>query len=346
MEKRPSFWTLAELSELLGGELRGPGDLRICRAAPAHSQDAEGLTFASSEAFLKTAEASGVGAVLVPFSAPPVSKPAIAVENPRETFGRFLAMCHRPLPFEAGIHPKADVSPDADVDPTASVGAFAVIERGAKLGRACRVYPFAYVGEGCVLGAGAVVFPHAVLYQNVRLGDRAIVHAGAILGADGFGYVWDGQRQVKIPQVGGVEIGEDVEIGALTAVDRSTAGDTVVERGVKLDNLVQVGHNSIVGEHTVVAALVGISGSTQIGKRVTLAGQSATSDHVKIGDDVVMGGRTGVTKDVTEPGTYWGLPARPIGETMRIMALQAKLPSLYERLKALEKRVAELEGGD
>lgn len=344
MAKYVAFWTLGQLAQALGGELRGPEDWIVERPQPVHSNDPRGLTFVSSEEYLRQAMLSGVGALLVPRQAPPIAKPAIAVDDPRASFGRFLAMCIRPLPFEAGIDARAVVSPEATVDPTASVGPFAVVERGAVVGPRARVYPFAYVGEGCTLGADVVIYPHAVLYQSIDIGDRSIVHAGAVLGADGFGYVWDGVRRVKIPQVGGVRLGSDVEIGALTGIDRSTAGDTEIGDGVKLDNLIQIGHNCSVGDHTVIASLTGISGSTSIGKRNTIAGQCATSDHVNTADDVVLGGRTGVTKDVGSPGTYWGLPAQPVGEAMRVQVLMNKLPDLFNRLRTLEKRVKELEG--
>jgi UDP-3-O-[3-hydroxymyristoyl] glucosamine N-acyltransferase len=343
MEKQPDFWTLGELAESFRGELRGPADLPIARPAPAQSSDPQGLAFVTSEAYLRLALESAVGALLVPRQTPAISKPAIAVDDPRTTFGRFLAMCHRPLPIAEGIHPAAIVSPEAAIDPTASIGPLAVVERGARIGPDARIYPFAYIGEDCQVGPGSVVYPHAVLYQSVRLGSRCTIHAGTVLGADGFGYVWDGERRVKIPQVGGVALGDDVEIGALTGVDRATSGDTVIGKGTKLDNLIQVGHNCEIGEHTVVAALVGISGSTTIGDRVTLGGQTATSDHVTIASDTVFGGRTGITKDVLEAGTYWGLPARPIGEAMRAMTLQNKLPSLLERIRKLEARLKALE---
>ncbi len=205
------------------------------------------------------------------------------------------------------------------------------------------MYPFAYIGEGCELGEGTVVYPHAVLYRDVTTGRRCRIHAGAVLGADGFGYVWDGQRRVKIPQVGRVVLGDDVEIGANSAVDRATAGETRIGSGTKLDNLVQIGHNVRIGEHTVAAAQTGVSGSTTIGNRVTIAGQVAFSDHVEVCDDVVLGGRTAVIQNIREPGEYLGFPARPLGEAMRALSLATKLPELAARLRRLEERVRDLE---
>jgi UDP-3-O-[3-hydroxymyristoyl] glucosamine N-acyltransferase len=235
------------------------------------------------------------------------------------------------------------VSDTANIDPTASIGPFVVVEAGAVIGAGARVFPFAYIGEDCVIGAGTTVNPHAVLYQGVKIGQRSIIHAGVVLGADGFGFMWDGKKQNKIPQVGFVEIGDDVEVGANTTIDRATAGSTSVGRGTKLDNLVMIGHNSSVGEDTVIAACCGISGSTHIGNRVTFAGQVATVDHVKVGDDVTLGGRTGVMKDLPQPGVYWGTPARPYVESMKNAVLGQKMPEVFERLRKLEKRLEELE---
>lgn len=343
MEKDVQGWSLGELAELFGGELAGPADLRILRPVPADTEpDPHGLTFAENGNYLKLAEEGGAAAILVPKDAE-VTKPAIRVDRPREAFGRLLGMCHRPLPIEANVHPTAVVSAEAHVDPTASIGPYAVIERGAKVGAGCRVFPFCYVGENCELGEGTILHPHAVLVQDIVLGARCLVHPGAVLGADGFGFVWDGKRRVKVPQVGRVVLGDDVEVGANTAIDRATAGNTEVGAGTKLDNLVQIGHNTKIGEHTVIASLAGISGSTRIGNRVTIAGQVATSDHVSVADDITLAGRTGVTGDLKEPGAYFGLPARPLGEAMRTMVLVTKLQDLFDRVRALERKLKQNE---
>lgn len=343
MDRFASERTLAEIAEAVGGELHGPSDLRISRPVPAGEDDPGGITFAGTAKYLAIAVRSKVGAVLVPPALALCVKPHIVVPDPRAAFGRLLALWERELPIASGVDPRAAVSSEAQVDPSASVGPFAVVERGAIIGPECRIYPFAYVGEDCVLGENCRVMPHAVLYQNVRLGKRVIVHAGAILGADGFGFDWDGREQVKVPQIGSVQIDNDVEIGANACIDRATAGATSIGEGTKLDNLVQIAHNVKIGRHTVIAAQAGISGSTEIGDRVTMGGSVATSHHVQIADDVVLGGRTGVTSDIDEPGQYWGTPARPIREAMRASLLVSRLPELMARIKELEKRLAERE---
>lgn len=335
-------WSLAELANLLGGTLDGPAEHRVLRPASADDDDPQGLAFAQG-GYIERAYASGVGAAIVPPDAPPASKPLIRHPQPRAAFGRFLAIVDRPLPLDEGVSERASVSPLAQIDPSARVGAFAVVEAGATVGPKARIYPFAYVGEACAVEEGASILPHAVLVKNVTVGARSIVHPGAVLGADGFGFVWDGKRQIKIPQVGGVEIGADAEIGANTAIDRATAGATRIGEDVKLDNMVQVGHNSRIGAHTVIASQTGIAGSTTIGERCVFAGQVGTNDHITVGDDIQVGGQSGVAKDLVEPGAYWGFPAKPVLVEMRMQSLLRKFPELMRRLARIESRIEELE---
>jgi len=343
LDRDPAERTLADIAQAVGGKLGGPADHPVSRPVPADSDDPNGIAFAGSAKYLAVAMSSKVGAVLVSPDLAPCEKPHIVVDDPRMAFGRLLALWKRELPIELGIDPRAVVSPYARIDPTASIGPYAVVERGAIVGPGSRVFPFAYVGEDCVVGESCRIMPHAVLYQSVKLGARVTVHAGAILGADGFGFDWDGAQQIKVPQIGAVEVGDDVEIGANTCIDRATAGSTEIGEGTKLDNLVQIAHNVRIGRHTVIAAQAGISGSTDIGDRVTMGGSVATSHHVQIADDVVLGGRTGVTSDIDEPGQYWGMPARPIREAMRASLLASRLPELLARIKELERRLAERE---
>ena len=342
METQVRGWTLGEIAAIVGGELVGPVDLPIARVVPAGYDDPEAITFAESDMYLATCLKSSVGAVIAKRGSSAIDRPAIYVDSPRSAIGLLLARMVRPLPLSPGLHPSAIVSPEASYDASAAVGAFAVIERGAKIGADCRIYPFAYVGEDCVLGDGCVVFPHAVLYQDVVLGARCVVHSGAVIGADGFGFVWDGTKHMKVPQVGGVVIGDDVEIGANTCIDRATCGETTVGSGTKLDNLVQIGHNVSVGRDTVLAAHVGIGGSTTIGNKVTIGGDTAISDHIAIADEVVLGGRSAAFQDIEEAGQYFGLPPLPVATAMRVMALQARLPELFRRLKSLEDEVEAL----
>ena len=342
MEKRAHSWTLGGLAGILKGELHGPADMAIARPAAADSDDPAGIAFCESDDYLATAETHGVGALILKHGVAS-SKPHISVDSPRASFGMLLALSARPLPINEGIHETAVVHEEADVHEAACIGPCVVVERGSSVAAGARIYPFCYVGENCHVGENSILYPSVTLYQDVEIGARTIIHSGAVLGADGFGFVWDGKRRVKVPQVGRVVIGDDVEVGAATTIDRATAGETVVGRGTKLDNLVQVGHNCRIGEDGVIAGQSGISGSCVIGDRFVMGGQAALSDHARIADDVVFAARTATSQDITEPGAYFGVPAGPVKEMLRAFLLQPKLPEMYSRLKKLEKRIAELE---
>lgn len=337
--------TLEEIARIVDGQMFGPGDLIITDAVPAGDSGSTAITFAESEEYLKFVEASDVAAVLVGWNVDS-TKPHIQCDNPRRAFVRILATLIRELPLGSGIHETAIVSPDAVIHASANIGPYCVIERGVSIGEDSRVYPFCYVGEDCKLGNNCRLFPHVTLYQEVRLGDRTTVHAGSVLGADGFGYYFDTGMHKKIPQVGGVVIGDDCEIGALSAVDRAMAGDTKIGDGTKLDNLVQIAHNVSVGKHTVMAAQVGIGGSSRIGAYNVLAGQVGAADHVTTADGCQFGSGTGITRNIPESGGYMGRPmTRPAAEERRILAAMTKLPALIRRVRELEDEVEKLKRG-
>jgi len=332
------MWTLAELAPLLGATVGASPDFVVARPVPHDSDDPRGLAFCTGPRSVREAARHGVGALIVPPGLE-VGRPCLYAEQPRAAFARFLALCRRPLPLRPGVHPTAVVDPGAEVAPGASVGPYAVVERGARIGAGARIFPFCYVGEDCVVGQDTVLYPHVVLYQDVHVGARCVVHAHAVLGADGFGFAWDGTRQVKIEHVGAVRIGDDVEIGAGTAIDRATSGTTTVASGVKVDNLVQIGHNAEVGAHSLVCGQAGIAGSAVVGRRVTMAGQSAVADHVTVGDEVTLAARAVASRDIDEPVVHYGFPARPDG--LRISAALAELPRLRDRIRELERLLAE-----
>lgn len=331
-------WTLAELAQVLGGRVEGDPEKRVLRPVPAGDSDPDGIAFAENADYLEMAEGSGVGALILSEGSAPTTKPCIRVGDARAAFGRLLALADRPVECPLGVHPTAVVHPSAHVAESASLGPYCVVEEGAQVGDGARIFAFSYVGARCTVGPGATVLPHAVLLRDVDLGAGAIVHSGAVLGADGFGFAWDGRRRIKIPQVGSVVIGQDSEVGANSCVDRATCGRTVVGEGTKLDNLVQIGHNVSIGSHGVVAGLTGVAGSTRIGDRAVIGGHVAIADHVSIAADVTLAGRTGVAQDIDEAGAYLGTPARPVRETMRIWALLRRLPELFQRVKDLERR--------
>ena len=346
METATKTWTLGQLAELLDGTLEGPADLLIRRPAESSAGGPDTLGFAESEQYLANAAVSPVAAVLVARDAQTIEKPVIRVDRPREAFAAFLKMCERELPLAVAIHPTAIVSPEASISGGASVGAYAVVEADAVIEDGVRIYPFAYIGAGCLLKRDAIVYPHAVLYRDVEIGERTIIHAGAVIGADGFGFTWNGSVHVKVPQLGRVVLSDDVEIGANTTVDRAMLHETSVGEGSKIDNLVQVGHNSRIGRHTVIAGQSGISGSCTIGDRCTIGGQVGIRDHMTICDDVVLTARSAPTKEIDEPGVYRGAPAMKFMDEMRFEAALRKIPDLLKTIRDLEKKVAKLEKND
>ncbi|MBP2326325.1 UDP-3-O-[3-hydroxymyristoyl] glucosamine N-acyltransferase [Kibdelosporangium banguiense] len=327
-------WTLTQLAGLLGAEVGESPDFVVARPVPADSDDPQGLTFCESAKYLRLVTAHSAGAVIVP-PGMEISRPHLVADHPRAAFETLLAMYRRPLPLRPGVHPTAVIDPSAEVERTASVGPYAVVERGARIAAGVKVFPYCYVGEDCTVGENTVLYPHVVLYQDVRVGSRCVVHAHAVLGADGFGFRWDSRVQQKIEQVGAVVIGDDVEIGAGSAVDRATAGATTLGNGVKLDNMVQIGHNARIGDHTVICGQSAVAGSAVVGGRVTMAGQTGVADHVELADGVSLAARAMTAKDLKQPGVYYGSPARPLAEGLRIAA---RLPHLHERIEKLERR--------
>jgi len=274
--------------------------------------------------------------------------PRIACANPHAYFARVAALLH-PTPLPApGVHALASVHAGATLEPNASVGPYAVIGDGARIGEGAVIGAHAYVGVGATVGARTRLWPGVVLYHGCRVGERCQLHSGVVVGADGFGNAWeqgdDGGHWLKVPQVGRAIIGDDVEIGANTTVDRGAIEDTVIEQGVRLDNLIMIAHNVRVGAHTAIAACTGIAGSTRIGKRCRIGGAVGISGHLTITDDVEIGGKTMITKSITKAGSYSG--SYPFEDTRlwRRNAVQIRhLDELVQQVKQLEKRLAQLE---
>jgi UDP-3-O-[3-hydroxymyristoyl] glucosamine N-acyltransferase len=341
METKAARWTLGELAAMFQGTVSGPADLPIDRPVSADTPDPRGIAFAESDKYLDRAEEAHVGAVLLNRDLRETALPAIRVDDPRTAFFMLLKMSERPLPIGAGVHPTAVVADGASIDPTASVGAYVVIEGGVEIGPDAKVFPFCYVGENCKIGAKTILYPHVTLYRDVSIGEECILHSGTVAGADGFGFVWDGRQRLKVPQIGSVRIGGKVEIGANTTVDRATAGETTIGDGTKIDNLVQVAHNGRIGEHTVIAGCTGLAGSVEIGDRCVIGGMVGFRDHVSLGDDVFVAGMSGIEKDLPGPGQYFGVPALPGLEAMRIFKATQRLPEILSRLRELEKKVGE-----
>jgi UDP-3-O-[3-hydroxymyristoyl] glucosamine N-acyltransferase len=334
---------LTELAKRLGCSLEGEGGIEIRAVRSLEDAGPQDLTFVAHERYLPRLGASGAAAVILGDGLPSVARPALRTPNPVLAFARALNLFHPPAVPVPGIHPSAVTAPDVRVDASASIGPLCVLGPGVEVGAGTILEAHVCAAAGVRIGRDCRIFPQVTLRDGVVLGDRVRIHSGTVIGADGFGYVRDGHLHVKIPQVGRVVIEDDVEIGANTAIDRATLGETRIGRGTKIDNLVQIAHNVRVGEDTVIVAQVGISGSSRIGSRVTLAGQVGIVDHVQIGDGVVIGPQSGVTKDLPPGAMVMGSPAIPHGEYKRQVAATARLPLLKKALRALEERLAALE---
>jgi UDP-3-O-[3-hydroxymyristoyl] glucosamine N-acyltransferase len=344
MENESQIWTLGKLAEILGAEIVGPSDFLVSAPASSDSDNPSGLAFAEGKDYLEEAKTSGVGAVIVPMSVEEFPKPILRHPHPRMAFGHLLSLFDKPFQQASGVHPSAVVHPESIIHPDASIGAFTVIESGCNIGAGAIIMPFCYIGENCTVGSDSLILPHAVLLRNVILGESCEIGPGAIIGHAGFGYYWDGTKQVRVPQVGGVVLGDDVHIGALTAIDRATAGATYIADGNKLDNLIQVAHNVKIGKHGVFASQVGIAGSSVIGANHVAGGQVGYADHVKVADGVSIAGRSGVMGTISEPGAYGGAPSMPMRQFRRVTIIHEDLPNLVKRIRALEKKIQELEG--
>lgn len=334
-------FTLSDIVRRLGGRLIGDGDIVIRRVATLGTAGPGDLSFLTHPKYRRDLEHTRASAVVVGEADSQATElPRIVAANPYAFVARVLALFNPPPRFAPGIHPTAVVEEGAAVDATASIGPHVVIERGAVIGARSRIGPHCHVGRDTKIGADCLLHARVTLYHGCRLGDRVIVHAGAVIGADGFGFAPDGEGWVKIPQIGGVVIGNDVEIGANTTIDRGALDDTVIEDGVKLDNLIQIAHNVHVGAHTVMAACVGVAGSTHIGRHCMIGGAAGIIGHLRIADHVTVSVGSFVTKSILEPGTYTAVwPAEPHRQWLRKSAGLTQIAELKARLRALEERV-------
>jgi len=333
---------LKELALLVNGQLKGDPDTEIIGVAGIHDVKEGEITFLSDVKLLEQCARSKASCVLVNDIIPGMEKPQIVVKNPQYAFAQLLEYFFpRPLPA-VGISPLAFVSHLAVVREGVSIHPFAYVSDDVTIGKDTTVYPGVFIGTGSVIGEGCILHSNVTIREKIRVGNRVIIHAGSVIGSDGFGYVWEGGRHYKIPQVGGVIIGDNVEIGANVTIDRATIGNTLVGGGTKIDNLVQIAHNVTIGEHSIIVAQVGIAGSSEIGNFVTLAGQAGIPDHVKIADGCIVGAQAGVIGNLSK-GAYLGSPAIPYRDFLKSSALFSKLPELKKKIKELEEKILTLE---
>ncbi len=339
--------TATQVAEMIGGRVEGNPDVLVGGIAPLSQAQGEELGFLAQRRYLRDlghteAEALLVGEELA--EAADGHPCRIVVKDAHGALPKLLSHFYPSPPHEPGIHPTAVLGKGVDLGKGVSIGPYAVLEGGVILGDRARVGSHAVLGAGSRVGEDSVIHPHVVLYPGTKLGARVILHAGARVGADGFGYVPDGEGVAKVPQVGGCVLEDDVEVGANTCIDRGSIGQTTVGRYSKLDNLVQIAHNVQVGRGVLMAAFTGVSGSTEIGNGVMTGGQAGFTGHLQIGDGVRVAAKSAVLRDVPSGMTVSGSPAREHRETLRAQGLMFKLPETAQKIRELEKRLAALEG--
>ena len=335
--------SLAELAKRTGATLRGDERVLVSRVATLDSADEGAIAFLANPKYRSLLASTRASAVIVaPEMAGDTSLPALVDANPYAIFAKVAALLHPRETIRPGAHPSAVVDPTAKVAATAAIAATAVVGAGAVIGERASIGAGTIIGANASVGEDTVLHARVVLYDRCVVGPRCIVHSGVVIGADGFGMAEEAGRWLKIPQVGRVVIGADVEIGANTTIDRGALDDTVIEDDVKLDNQIQIGHNCRIGRHTAMAGCVGVAGSTRIGSNCKIGGAAFINGHIEICDNVMLGGGTGIYRSITEPGTYSGanLPL-PHAEWQRVQIALPRLPELQRRLRRLEREADE-----
>ena len=331
-------FTLAELAEKTGAALEGDGSVLISGVAPIEKAGSGTITFVSNKAYEKHIPTTHATAIVLDETTAAAGLPCLRHPQPYLTFSLIVDLMYpvaRRVP--AGIDPSATVQSETKIDRSAGIGPQCLISHGATVGANSQLIGQIFLGQNVSVGSDCLIYPGVRILDNCKIGDRVILHAGVVIGSDGFGFAESPTGLKKIQQIGWVEIGNEVEIGANTTIDRGAIGPTKIGQGTKIDNLVQIAHNVEVGRHSIIVAQVGIAGSTKIGNGVVLAGQVGIVGHIEIGDGAIIGAQSGISKSVAPGETLFGSPARPIMESKRIEAAVRKLPELLKRVKKLEE---------
>lgn len=334
--------TVKELAQFLGGTVIGDENREISDVKGLAEAGSDDISFAV-EPYTEYLPQVHAGAVITEKEYPAGNNTLVLVENPRLAFSKLLELFHPRQSVQKGIHSTAVVDESAKIGENTAVMAYAVIGKNVNIGAGSVIYPYVFIGDNVTIGANAAIYPGAVIMENTVMGDNAVIRAHAVIGGEGFGFATKDGKHTRIPQIGNVTIGDDVEIGACTTIDNGTLGSTKVGRGTKIDNLVHLGHNVEIGEDCFVIAQTGIAGSTKVGNHVTFAGQTGCTGHITIGDNVTFAGKSGIVGNVASNTINAGFPARPHIEWSRTQVYIKKLPDLAKTVKALEKRIAELE---
>jgi len=331
--------TTAEIAKLLAGEVLGDAHAALTGFATADNAKPGDLTFAETEEFFTAAENSAATAIIAGKNSVSAKKILIRVDNPRIAFAKALAVFFPEPKFPAGIHPSAVIAQSAQIDPTAHIGPHCTIGERVKIGANVILQSGNFVGNDSTIGDETNLFPNVTIYSRTQIGKRVRIHSNTVIGSDGFGYVFDASFHRKVPQIGNVVIGDNVEIGSNVSVDRGALGSTIIGKGTKIDNLVQVAHNVEIGEHCILCAQVGIAGSAKLGNYCVLAGQVGIAGHLKIGHRVTIGSKAGVMHNIPDGEQWLGIPAQPDKQAKRIMIAMQRLPDLFKKIAAWEKKL-------
>jgi UDP-3-O-[3-hydroxymyristoyl] glucosamine N-acyltransferase len=334
---------LSELAEYVGGTVVGDGEVEISGIAPIDDAEAGQITFIAHPRYFRKLETTRASAIILSKEVPSTGKHLIIAANPQLAFVKILTLFFTRPYQPKGIDPKACISTTAQLGEDLTIYPRVYIGDRCRIGNRVTLYPGVFVDEDSSIGEDSILYPNVTVYSGSVIGKRVILHSGVVIGADGFGYAKEGAKNVKIPQVGKVMIEDDVEIGANSTVDRAALDTTIIRRGVKIDNLVQVAHNVEIGEDSIIVAQVGIAGSTKIGKNVILAGQAGISDHIEIGDNVMVGAQSGVGQNLPSNQAFSGSPAQPHREWLRTVATLSKLPEMKKSLVDIEERLKKIE---
>ena len=332
-----------DIATVVQGRVEGNPLVTIEGAAGLDEATDKQISFFHNLKYLDSLAKTRAGIVLVPEKIDgaelPSGKTLIRVANPQWAFGKVLGLLDQGRQnHPKGVHPTAIIEAGAHVDPTAGIGAHVVIQTGAFIGAHSVVYPGCFIGARCRIGSNALIYPNVVLREDTQIGQRVIIHSGTVIGADGYGFATAQGKHHKIPQIGCVVIGDDVEIGSNVSIDRATTGETRIGDGTKIDNLVQIAHNVQIGTNCLIVSQVGIAGSTKVGNNVILGGQVGVVGHVAIGDGAIIAAQTGIMNDVAPGEVLFGSPARPLKLTLKLQALYGKLPEIYDVVKLLRKK--------
>jgi len=335
---------LSEIANLFNGEVKGEKEIEISGVKGLKEAEEGDIAFISGSKYAESAKKSKASAFIVKEEVKGLDKPQLIVENPQFVFAKLLEMFYVTPFICKGISDKALISQSCQIGKNVTIYPFVYIDEHVTIGDNTVIYPFTFIGKKSHIGANCLIYPNVTVRENVKIGNNVIVHSGTVIGSDGFGYVFHEDRHHKIPQIGGVIIEDDVEIGACVTIDRATTGYTVIGQGTKIDNLVQIAHNVKIGKNVIIVAQVGIAGSSSVGAGSILAGQVGISDHVEIEPGTIITAQSGVMPGKIARGVYSGTPVMGHRDWLKANAIFQKLPELYKKVKELEEKIKRLEG--